>query len=114
MIKEEVDTLVVYYNRFVEIVKQLSLAAEEQIEKLRGTSVADEIATDYCEIALTYAKKLLENQWITNEQYKLIKEIEEKFNIMTQNKTLWSDDALLTAKEWNECRAAGKRLLLTL
>lgn len=35
-----------YYDRFIEIVKQMSMTATEQIAQLEGTVVADELAND--------------------------------------------------------------------
>lgn len=111
MDEDNIYILAQMYDGFVEIVRQLSLSAEEQIGKLRGTVVADEIASDFSEIGMSYAQKLLCYGWITEEQFSIAKNIDHKLEIMTQKKELWNDDALLNAVEWGECRKAGKALL---
>lgn len=52
------------YDSFIQIVKQLSVSAEEQIQKLRGTFVTDEIALDFSDTGMPYARELLEYGWI--------------------------------------------------
>ena len=60
MVKEnDIDTIMQWYDRFTEIVRQLSMDADEQLQKLNGTVVTDEIALDYSEIGMLYAQKLL-------------------------------------------------------
>ena len=99
----DIDKIMQEYDAFVEIVRQISVSAEEQIQKLKGTVVTDEIATDF----LVYG-------WITQEQFSLVQDIEEKLNQMTQKKELWNNDALLSSIEWENCRKKGKDLLGTL
>lgn len=108
------NVVVKYYDGFVKVVEQLSMNAEEQIEKLRGTMVTDEIASDYTEIGMFYAKELLHNNWITYEQYYLAECVESKLEQMTQKKELWNNNALLYALEWEECRKKARELLHTL
>lgn len=109
-----IDEIMQWYDIFTEIVRQISLTAEEQISKLMGTMVTDEIASDFSEIGMTYAKKLLNCGWIAQEQFDAAQDIEEKLGQMTQKKELWNDDALVKATEWNECRKMGMNLLQTL
>ncbi|ADN97548.1 hypothetical protein [Lactiplantibacillus plantarum] len=45
------------------------MSPENQIKQLKGFSVADELASDFSDITLNYAKKLFENAWITTKQY---------------------------------------------
>ncbi|WMJ23150.1 hypothetical protein RBG61_00395 [Paludicola sp. MB14-C6] len=112
--KNDIDEIAQWYDRFIENVIQISMEAEQQIQKLHGTEVADEVALDFCEIGLVYAKKLLDCEWITHEQYLLAENIAKKLDLMTQKQELWNEKALLTSIEWEECRIMGKKLLDTL
>lgn len=47
---KDIEELMQCYDRFVDIVKQISMNANEQIVKLKGTIVADELANDFSEI----------------------------------------------------------------
>ena len=109
-----IDEVLQWYESFVEIVRQLSLNAEDQIQKLKGTVVTDEIASDFSEIGMPYAEKLLSYGWITQEQLNHAQKIGKMIDRMTQNKELWNDDALLNSDEWNNCRKSGRALLQTL
>ena len=73
--------------------------------------VADELANDFSEIGMMYAKELLENEWITQEQYTIAKTIDEMLVNMSKRKELWSEEALFNAEEWDECRKKGNLLL---
>ena len=114
MKENDIDEIMQWYDNFTEIVKQLSLSAEEQIQKLKGTVVTDEIASDFLEIGMPYAQKLLNYGWITKEQFKIAQNIEKKLEQMTQKKELWNEEALLSSAEWNNCRKSGMDLLQTL
>ncbi len=70
--EKNIEEIVQCYDRFVDIVKQISMNAKEQIVKLKGTIIADELASDFSEIGMMYAKELLENEWLTQEQYMMI------------------------------------------
>lgn len=107
----DIEELVQIYNRLIENIEQLNLTAEEQIEKLKGFAVADEITSDFSDIGLPYAKILVENGWITEEQYKKMKAIDLCFEKMSDNKDLWTNEALRKSAEWEECRNLAKRLL---
>lgn len=108
---EEIELLLKYYNLFVDIVKQVSLPAEKQISKLKGFAVADEIALDFGEIGMSYAKYLFNHGWLSEEQFLMAKYLDEKFDYMSDDKSLWSEDALITATEWKECRKYAKKML---
>ena len=110
----DIDKIMKEYDAFVEIVRQISMGAEEQIQKLKGTVVTDEIATDFTEIGVPYSRNLLVYGWISQEQFDLVQDIDEKLNKMTQKKELWNNDALLSSIEWENCRKKGKNLLRTL
>lgn len=112
--EKDIEQVMQCYDRFLEIIEEISMSAKEQVSKLKGTVVADEIATDFSEIGMIYAKELLEYECITKEQFLIAKSIDESLNVMSQRKKLWNEDALLNAKEWEECRKKGKRLLLML
>lgn len=58
MKENDIDEIMQWYDRFIEVVRQLSMNADEQLQKLRGTVVTDEIATVFTEIGLPYAQKL--------------------------------------------------------
>ena len=104
---KDIEELMQCYDRFVDIVKQISMNANGQIVKLKGTIVAD----DFSEIGMMYAKELLENEWITQEQYTIAKTIDEMLVNMSKRKELWSEEALFNAEEWDECRKKGNLLL---
>ena len=55
MKENEIDEVMQLYDNFVESVRQLSMSAKEQILKLEGTAVTDEIASDFSEIGMLYA-----------------------------------------------------------
>lgn len=95
--EKEIDEIMQIYDRFIEIVKELSMDSKEQLHKLKGFVVTDEIANDFCEIGMIYAKELVKNEWITIEQFEMAKAIDNEFSIMSKQKELWSDDALLNA-----------------
>lgn len=109
--EKDIKEIMQCYDRFIDIVKQMSMNAEEQIAKLKGTVVADELASDFSEIGMLYAKELLENDWITQEQYMFAKSIDEMLVSMSKRSELWTEDALLNAEEWEKCRKKGGLLL---
>ncbi|EGO2824420.1 hypothetical protein FKY78_02865 [Enterococcus faecalis] len=102
------------YGRVIENLQEFSMPAEEQIKKLKGFTVADEIASDFSDITLNYAKELFENNWITLEQYQQFLDIDEKLDDMSKNKALWCEEALKNASEWKKCREVGAELLISL
>ena len=108
---KDIEELMQCYDRFVDIVKQISMNANEHIVKLKGTIVADELAIDVSDLGMMYAKELLENEWITQEQYTIAKTIDEMLVNMSKRKELWSEEALFNAEEWDEFRKKGNLLL---
>lgn len=109
--EKDIEEIMQYFDRFIDIVKQMSMNAKEQFAKLKGTAVTDELANDFSEIGMMYAKELLENEWITQEQYMIAKSIDEMLENMSKRSELWTEDALFNAEEWEECRKKGKLLL---
>lgn len=111
---EDVEKLAMLYDRVIENLQEFSMPAEEQIKKLKGFPVADEIASDFSDITLNYAKELFENAWITLEQYQQFLNMDEKLDDMSKDKGLWCEEALRNASEWEKCRKAGAELLTSL
>lgn len=107
---ENIEEIMQYYDRFIDILKQMSMNAEEQIFKLKGTVIADELANDFSETGVMYAKKLLEKEWITREQYIIVKSIDEMLSDMSK-KELWTEEALINSEEWKKCRKKANILL---
>jgi len=110
-VEKDIEEIMQVYDRFIDIVKQISMNAIEQIERLKGTVVADELASDFSEIGMMYAKELLECDWITQEQYTTAKSIDEMLINMSKKNELWTENALLNAEEWEVCRKKGSMLL---
>ncbi len=111
---EDIEKLTTLYDRVIENLQEFSMPAEEQIKRLKGFPVADEIASDFSDITLNYAKELFENAWITLDQYQQFLAIDEKLDDMSKDKTLWCEEALRGASEWKKCREAGLELLISL
>ncbi|WP_185381047.1 hypothetical protein [Listeria immobilis] len=109
----DVENLMLLHKRVIENLEEFSMSAEQQIEKLEGFEVADEIASDFSDIALEYAKILFDQDWLTEEQLEMFFEIDKKLDKMSMNKDLWSKEALKNNLEWEECRTKGKELLGT-
>ena len=110
----DIDEIMQIYDRFIEIIKEISMPAQEQIKILQGTVVADELATDFSDIAFVYAEILKENEWINQEQFNIVEEINNMLDEMSEDSNLWNEDALIYSNEWEKCRQKGKRLLDTL
>lgn len=112
--KKDIEEIMLYYDRFVHIAEQISLDANHQIARLKGTVVADELASDFSEIGMVYARELLEEEWITREQFAIAESIDEMLAGMSDRNELWTEDALINAEEWENCRKKGDMLLKTL
>ncbi len=110
----ENDEIMQIYYSFIEILEELSMPPQEQIKKLQGTVVADELATDFSDIGFAYAEILKENHWINQEQFHIAEEINNMLDKMSEDTNLWYEKALLYSKEWDYCRQNGKELLDTL
>lgn len=89
------------------------MPAKQQMEKLKGFVLTDELASDFSDIALQYAKILFDNGWLTKEQLDMFLVVDKKLEGMSNNEDLWSDEALETSIEWAECRERGKEILKT-
>ncbi|MBC1486128.1 hypothetical protein HB897_07805 [Listeria seeligeri] len=113
MMARDVEDLMLLHKRVIENLEEFSMSAEQQIEKLKRFDVADELASDFSDIALEYAKILFDQDWLTEEQLKLFLEIDKKLDKMSMNKDLWSNEAVKSNNEWEECRTRGKELLAT-
>ncbi|MDA9472900.1 hypothetical protein [Enterococcus sp. 5H] len=111
---EDVDTLTMMHSRVIENLKNSILTPAEQVERLRGFQVTDEIASDFSDITVKYAKELSDSGWITPEQYEQFLEIDRDLEEMNKNKSLWNDEALKSAKEWEQFRKATSELLKSL
>lgn len=114
MMKNDNVDAIQCYDRFIESVRQIAMNAEEQTTRLSGFVVTDELASDFSDIGMFYAKKLLECEWITQEQFLLAERIDKKLDEMSQKKEMWTEKALFTYEEWNACREMGKQLLAML
>ena len=110
----DINEIIHIYDRFIEILEEFSMPPHEQIKKLQGTVVADELATDFSDIGFTYAEILKENQWINQEQFNIMEVINNMLDEMSKDSNLWDEKALIYSKEWKDCRQNGKRLLDTL
>lgn len=107
-------TLEFLYSRMFETVKILSLPANEQISVLKGCVVSDEIALSFHDDVGSWAKVLIDNKLINSNQYNKIIEIDNKFDKMSDNKNLWTDEQLKSSDIWEECRNMGQELLNSL
>lgn len=94
--QKDIEEVMQSYDRFIEIVKQMAMDAKEQTTKLKGTVVADELASDFSEIGMMYA---------------IVKSIDEMLISMSKRNELWTEEALLNAEEWNDCRKKSRLLL---
>ena len=110
----DIYELIQIYDRFVEILVEFTMPPQEQIQKLQGTAVADELATDFSDIGFAYAKILKENQWINQEQFQEVEVINNMLDSMSIDLNLWDEEALIYSEEWKKCRQNGKRLLDTM
>lgn len=107
----DVEKLLELFNCFFSQLEQVALPADKQIESIKIGIVTDEIALNFCEMGMPCAKQLYENNWITTEQYNLVKELYEKFDEMSDTKYLWNDESLVIAPEWEKCRQLARRIM---
>lgn len=104
-------TLNFIYSRMLESIEILSLNANEQINTLKGCVVSDEVALSFHDDVGIWAKVLIDNRIINKKQYEKILEIDNKFDKMSDNKDLWTNEQLKSSDIWEECRNMGKELL---
>ncbi|HAA6520658.1 TPA: hypothetical protein IQC35_000522 [Listeria monocytogenes] len=113
MTEKNVEELMLMHKRIIENLEEFSMPAKQQMEKLKDFVVTDELASDFSDIALQYAKILFDNGWLTKEQLDMFLVVDKKLEGMSNNEDLWSDKALETSIEWAECREQGKEILKT-
>ncbi|EAC9052028.1 hypothetical protein KW11_07110 [Listeria monocytogenes] len=113
MTEKDVEELMLMHKRIIENLEEFSMPAKQQMEKLKDFVVTDELASDFSDIALQYAKILFDNGWLTKEQLDMFLVVDKKLEGMSNNEDLWSDEALETSIEWAECREQGKEILKT-
>ncbi|ECB9706057.1 hypothetical protein FL866_13740 [Listeria monocytogenes] len=113
MTEKNVEELMLMHKRIIENLEEFSMPAKQQMEKLKDFVVTDELASDFSDIALQYAKILFDNGWLTKEQLDMFLVVDKKLEGMSNNEDLWSDEALETCIEWAECREQGKEILKT-
>ncbi|EPA8843787.1 hypothetical protein ACQ77K_001491 [Listeria monocytogenes] len=113
MTEKNVEELMLMHKRIIENLEEFSMPAKQQMEKLKDFVVTDELASDFSDIPLQYAKILFDNGWLTKEQLDMFLVVDKKLEGMSNNEDLWSDEALETSIEWAECREQGKEILKT-
>lgn len=67
MTEKNVEELMLMHKRIIENLEEFSMPAKQQMEKLKDFVVTDELASDFSDIALQYAKILFDNGWLTKE-----------------------------------------------
>lgn len=110
----DIEEVVKIYDLFINGIRSFSSDFDKQYERLKCAVIADELASDFCEVDLARARILYKNDWITKEQMDMAIEIENYLEEMNKNKTLWSTEAVRDAKEWEVCREMGRKLLNSL
>ncbi|HAB7637717.1 TPA_asm: hypothetical protein GYO99_08795 [Listeria monocytogenes] len=113
MTEKDLEGLMLMHKRIIENLEEFSMPAKQQMEKLKGFVLTDELASDFSDITLQYAKILFDNGWLTKEQLDMFLVVDKKLEGMSNNEDLWSDEALETSIEWAECRERGKEILKT-
>ncbi|EDH0937289.1 hypothetical protein GCV89_04700 [Listeria monocytogenes] len=113
MTEKNLEKLMLMHKRIIENLEEFSMPDKQQMEKLKDFVVTDELASDFSDIALQYAKILFDNGWLTKEQLDMFLVVDKKLEGMSNNEDLWSDEALETSIEWAECRERGKEILKT-
>ncbi|CUK64573.1 hypothetical protein ACN95T_000919 [Listeria monocytogenes] len=113
MTEKDLEGLMLMHKRIIENLEEFSMPAKQQMEKLKDFVVTDELASDFSDIALQYAKILFDNGWLTKEQLDMFLIVDKKLEGMSNNEDFWSDEALETSIEWAECRKQGKAILKT-
>ncbi|EAE5709675.1 TPA: hypothetical protein ACSZAV_02285 [Listeria monocytogenes] len=113
MTEKDLEGLMLMHKRIIGNLEEFSMPAKQQMEKLKDFVVTDELASDFSDIALQYAKILFDNGWLTKEQLDMFLIVDKKLEGMSNNEDFWSDEALETSIEWAECRERGKEILKT-
>ncbi|EDO1077096.1 hypothetical protein [Listeria monocytogenes] len=113
MTEKDLEGLMLMHKRIIGNLEEFSMPAKQQMEKLKGFVLTDELVSDFSEIALQYAKILFDHGWLTKEQLDMFLIVDKKLEGMSNNEDFWSDEALETSIEWAECRKQGKAILKT-
>ncbi|EAF3463980.1 hypothetical protein CS427_01650 [Listeria monocytogenes] len=113
MTEKDLEGLMLMHKRIIGNLEEFSMPAKQQMEKLKGFVLTDELVSDFSDIALQYAKILFDHGWLTKEQLDMFLIVDKKLEGMSNNEGFWSDEALETSIEWAECRKQGKAILKT-
>ncbi|ENQ9296682.1 hypothetical protein ACERSL_000920 [Listeria monocytogenes] len=113
MTEKDLEGLMLMHKRIIGNLEEFSMPAKQQMEKLKGFVLIDELVSDFSDIALQYAKILFDHGWLTKEQLDMFLIVDKKLEGMSNNEDFWSDEALETSIEWAECRKQGKAILKT-
>ncbi|HBL8339754.1 TPA: hypothetical protein LTU31_000896 [Listeria monocytogenes] len=113
MTEKDLEGLMLMHKRIIGNLEEFSMPAKQQMEKLKGFVLTDELVSDFSDIALQYAKILFDRGWLTKEQLDMFLIVDKKLEGMSNNEDFWSDEALETSIEWAECRKQGKAILKT-
>ncbi|EAC3454085.1 hypothetical protein ARX99_00795 [Listeria monocytogenes] len=111
MTEKDLEGLMLMHKRIIGNLEEFSMPAKQQMEKLKGFVLTDELVSDFSDIALQYAKILFDHGWLTKEQLDMFLIVDKKLEGMSNNEDFWSDEALETSIEWAECRKQGKAIL---
>lgn len=113
MTEKDLEGFMLMHKRIIGNLEEFSMPAKQQMEKLKGFVLTDELVSDFSDIALQYAKILFDHGWLTKEQLDMFLIVDKKLEGMSNNEDFWSDEALETSIEWAECRKQGKAILKT-
>ncbi|EGC1331320.1 hypothetical protein LXL06_000909 [Listeria monocytogenes] len=113
MTEKDLEGLMLMHKRIIENLEEFSMPAKQQMEKLKGFVLTDELVSDFSDIALQYAKILFDHGWLTKEQLDMFLIVDKKLEGMSNNEDFWSDEALETSIEWAEFSKQGKAILKT-
>ncbi len=102
------------FDLFLEELKFFSSDFEVQYQRFQRSDITEDLANEFGDIEKERGRILLENGWLTEEQYDIILEIDKKLDSMSTNKNLWDNDALEHSEEWKSCKKMGLELLASL
>lgn len=94
-----------FLKSIIEIVDILSFSPEQQLNYLKeiGDVPVDELALEYDDLSILLIHNYKSNI-INKKQYLLLFKLEKKLNDMSNNKELWTKNALKNSLEWSEVR----------
>jgi hypothetical protein len=101
-----------YCESLIDVLKTLSSNSDDQLAYLNEIGIPgniDEIALEFDDMAILAKKKYKDGE-ITENQYKLIEELEQKIDLLSgeDNSNFWTEDSLRNAKEWEEIRKLAR------